>query len=74
MDSDTNLFNLFRRLLLPKHMRKMQINTIRLKLIKIASKIVKSSRYLTFKLCSSCPYQKEFNEIFDNIMKIPKLE
>ncbi|TCP94835.1 DDE family transposase [Serpentinicella alkaliphila] len=69
-----NLFNLFRRLVLPKHMRKMQINTIRLKLIKIASKIVKSARYLTFKLCSSCPYQKEFNEIFDNIMKIPKLE
>jgi hypothetical protein len=69
-----NLFNLFRRLVLPKHMRKMQINTIRLKLIKIASKIIKSARYLTFKLCSSCPYQKEFSEIFDNIMKIPKLE
>lgn len=69
-----NFFNLFRRLVLPKHMRKMQINTIRLKLIKIASKIVKSARYLIFKLCSSCPYQKEFGEVFDNIMKIPKLE
>lgn len=33
-----NLFNCFKRLVLPKSMRKMQIDTIRLKLLKITSK------------------------------------
>jgi hypothetical protein len=69
-----NLFNFFRRLVLPKSMRKMQIDTIRLKLIKIASKITKSARYIIFKLCSSCPYQKEFYEILENIGSLPQLE
>ncbi|MDW7668772.1 MAG: IS1380 family transposase [Bacillota bacterium] len=69
-----NLFNLFRRLVLPANMKKMQIDTIRLKLIKVAAKVVRSARYITFKLCSSCPYQKEFYKIFENIKRIPKLE
>ena len=69
-----NLFNWFRRLVLPKSMNKMQIDTIRLKLFKIASKVVHSARYLIFKLCSSCPYKKEFFETFDNINKMPQLE
>ena len=70
-----NLFNWFRRLTLPKKMRKFQIDTIRLKLIKIASRIVRSARYITFKLCSSCPYKNEFYEILKNIKKLrPKLE
>lgn len=69
-----NLFNFFRRLVLPKNMIKMQIDTIRLKLIKIASKIIRSARYIYFKLCSSCPYQKEFNEVLKNIKGLPQLE
>ncbi|SHI66238.1 Transposase DDE domain group 1, partial [Geosporobacter subterraneus DSM 17957] len=69
-----NLFNLFRRLVLPVSMRKMQIDTIRLKLIKIASKIIRSARYITFKLCSSCPYKEEFYETFENIRRLPKFE
>ena len=69
-----NLFNWFRRLVLPKSMNKMQIDTIRLKLFKIASKVVHSARYLIFKLCSSCPYKKEFFETFENINKMPQLE
>lgn len=69
-----NLFNWFRRLVLAKSMNKMQIDTIRLKLIKIASKVVNSGRYLIFKLCSSCPYKKEFFETLENINKIPQLE
>ncbi|KXG77764.1 hypothetical protein AN619_03660 [Thermotalea metallivorans] len=68
-----NLFNLFQRLVLPANMRKMQIDTIRLKLIKIASKVIRSARYITFKLCSSCPYQKEFYETFQNIRLMPML-
>jgi len=69
-----NLFNWFRRLVLPASMRKMQIDTIRLKLMKIASRIVRSAKYMTFKLCNSCPYQKEFHETFQNIRLLPKLE
>ncbi|WP_190014331.1 transposase, partial [Geosporobacter subterraneus] len=53
---------------------KMQIDTIRLKLIKIASKIIRSARYITFKLCSSCPYKEEFYETFENIRRLPKFE
>lgn len=69
-----NIFNWFRRLALPKSMRKMQIGTIRLKLIKVAARIVKSARYLVFKLCSSCAYKKKFFETFENIRNLPKLE
>ena len=69
-----NLFNYFRRIVLPENMRKMQVDTIRLKLIKIASKVIKSARYIYFKLCSSCPYQKEFYAILENIRLLPQLE
>jgi hypothetical protein len=62
-----NIFNWFRRLALPDKMRKYQVDTIRLKLIKIASRIVRGARYIIFKLCSSCPYKKEFYQILDNI-------
>lgn len=69
-----NLFNYFRRLVLPKSMSKMLIDTIRMKLIKIASRVTRSARYLIFKLCSSCPYKKEFYKTLENIRTIPKLE
>ena len=55
-----NLFNWFRRLTLPESMRKDRIDTVRLKLLKIAAKIVSSARYVYFKLCSYCPYQTQF--------------
>lgn len=69
-----NLFNCFKRLVLPKSMRNMLIDTVRLKLLKIASKIVKAARYINFKLCSSCPYKDEFYEILENIRQLPQLE
>jgi hypothetical protein len=69
-----NLFNFFKRLVLPKSMKKMQIDTIRLKLLKVASKIVKAARYIYFKLCSSCPYKREFYKVIENIRKLPQLE
>ncbi len=62
-----NLFNWFRRLALPANMRKQQVNTIRLKLMKIAARAVRSARYITFKLCSGCPYKKEFHRTLENI-------
>ena len=46
-----NIFNWFRRLVLSAKMRKQRIDTVRLKLLKIATKVVHSARYITFKLC-----------------------
>lgn len=72
-----NLFNWFRRIVLPISMRKQRVDTIRLKLLKIAARVVHSARYITFKLCSSCPYQQEFFESLANIRKLqtnPQLE
>ena len=65
-----NIFNWFRRLLLSANMRKQRIDTVRLKLLKIAAKVVHSAGYITFKLCSSCPYKNEFYETLSNIGKL----
>ena len=65
-----NIFNWFRRLVLSANMRKQRIDTVRLKLLKIAAKVIHSARYITFKLCSSCPYKKEFYDTFSNINKL----
>ena len=70
-----NLFNWFRRLALSASMRKQRIDTIRLKLLKVAAKAVHSARYIVFKLCSSCPYKREFYETLSNIWKLqPQLK
>jgi hypothetical protein len=61
-----NLFNWFRT----AKMKNFQVDTIKLKLIKIAAKIVHSARYIIFKLSSSCPYKSEFYEILENISKL----
>ena len=62
-----NFNNWFRRLVLSKSMKSNRIETIRLKIVKIAAKIVNSSRYSIFKLCSSCPYKDEFWDTLNRI-------
>lgn len=71
-----NIINWFRRLVLAAGMQKLRIDAIRLKLMKIASKVVHSGRYTIFRLCSSCPYQEEFITTMRNIQKLalPQLE
>lgn len=70
-----NLFNWFKRLALAASMRKQRIDTICLKLLKIAARVVRSARYKYFKLCSSCPYKKEFYEKLEYIRNLqPQLE
>lgn len=69
-----NLFNWFRRLALPENMKRLQVDTIRLKLLKIASKIIHSGRYFLFNICRSFAYQKEFLETIQNIRMIHLLE
>ena len=65
-----NIFNWFRRLALSANMRKQRIDTVCLKLLKIAAKVIRSARYITFKLCSSCPYKDEFYDTLSNISKL----
>ena len=65
-----NIFNWFRRLALSANMQKQRIDTVRLKLLKIAAKVIHSARYITFKLCRSCPYKNEFYETLSNISKL----
>ncbi|MCD7981359.1 MAG: transposase, partial [Clostridiales bacterium] len=70
-----NLFNWLRRLVLPKSMRKLRVDTIRVKLMKVAARVVRASRYIHFRLCSSCPYKAQFYETLSNIGKLnPQLE
>ena len=69
-----NLNNWFRNICLDKTpIKSMTIETIRIKLIKIAAKIIKGGCYLKFKLCSSCPYKQEFWTILNRIQSIPLL-
>lgn len=65
-----NLFNYFRRLVLPKNISKHYIETIRNKLLKVATKVVKKSRYIVFKLCSSFAYKQTFSKILKNICNL----
>ena len=65
-----NLFNLFRRLVLPETMRHHLIDTIRLKLFKVAARVVHTGRYTKFKLCSHCPYKDEIVTVFTNIRNL----
>ncbi len=70
-----NLFNWFRRLVLPENMRKLNVDTIRLKLLKVAARVVNSARYVHFRLCSTCPYKEQFSETLQNIGRLqPQLE
>ena len=70
-----NLFNWFRRLTLPDTMKRDRVDTLRLKLLKIAARVVHSARYVFFKLCSYCPFQAEVYETLSNIRHLhPLLE
>jgi hypothetical protein len=56
-------------------MRTDRIDTVRLKLLKIAVRIVRSARYVHFKLCSFCPLQDLFSLTLFNIYSLrPQLE
>ena len=68
-----NLFNWFKRLVLPVQMRKQTVDTIRMRLLKIAARAVHSAGYVTFKLCSSCPYKAEFCDTLRRIQQLTPL-
>lgn len=66
----------FRLLCLPKSWRKkgLRMDTVRLRLIKISGKLVRSGRYLIFRLCSHCLYQKAFWQTLSQINRLPTPE
>lgn len=68
-----NLFHWMRRLTLPESLKHDRIDTLRLKLLKIASRVIRSARYVVFKLCSNCPYQSEFCQTLCNIWNMTPL-
>lgn len=68
-----NLTNWLRTLCFPEGQKSIQIETIRTKLIKVASKLVKSGRSLYFKLSSSFVYQEFFWKVFQRVQHL-KLE
>lgn len=65
-----NLTNWLRTLCFPQGQKTMQIDTIRTRLIKVASKLVKSGRSLYFKLSSSFVYQKFFWNVMSQLRKL----
>ncbi|MDR7076071.1 hypothetical protein J2Y03_001074 [Neobacillus niacini] len=68
-----NLTNWLRTLCFPEEQKNMQIETIRTRIIKVASKLVKSGRSLYFKLSSSFVYQEFFWKVLLQIQNL-KLE
>jgi len=69
-----NFNNWFRRLCLPANMQPSRMETVRTQLVKIAAKLVRSGRYWTWKLCSSCVYKHAFKQTLENMDRIPQLE
>lgn len=68
-----NLTNWMRTLAFPEGQKAMQIETIRTRIVKVASKVVKSGRSLYFKLSSSFVYQEFFWKVLTRIQQL-KLE
>jgi Transposase DDE domain group 1 len=50
-----------------------QVGTIRLKLLKVAARVVVSARRVMFHLASSYPYQAMFREVYAHVMGMPAL-
>lgn len=65
-----NLTNWLRTLSFPKAAKGIQIQTIRTRLIKVASKLVKSGRSLHFKLSSSFVYTRFFWDVLTRIQQL----
>lgn len=65
-----NLTNWLRSLCFPEGQKNMQIQTIRTRIIKVASKLVKSGRSFYFKLSSSFVYQEFFWKVLRRIQSI----
>jgi Transposase DDE domain group 1 len=67
------LVQALRRTALPgTELARAQIGTIRLKLLKVAARVVKSVRRVVFHLASSYPYQAEFRSVWERLTGRPR--
>lgn len=65
-----NVINFMRTICFEKSWKTLQINTIRLRLFKVAGKLVNTARRIYMKLSSSHVYQTEFYDVFHRIQRI----
>ena len=65
-----NLVNFLRTLCFEPKSKGLQVNTIRLRLFKVAGKLVTTARRIYLKLSSSHVYQREFYAVFRQIQRI----
>src|SRR5699024_12790476 len=65
-----NLFNFVKTCCFDKYWRELQVNTIRLRLFKVADKLVRTERRMYLKLSDSHVYQTEFYHVFRRIQRI----
>ena len=65
-----NLINFMKTICFEKSWAGLQINTIRLRLLKVAGKLVNTARRVYLKLSSSHVYQAEFYAVFRRIQRI----
>jgi len=68
-----SIVNGFKRLVLPEKLQKIQIETIRKKILKIPTKKVKYAGKTLFKFYSAYPYKELFAEIITNIQLLKPL-
>ncbi len=70
-----NIFNWFRRLVLPAKMKHLEASTLRLMIIKIAARVKYQARYFIFECAGSCAWKQEIDQIFWSIRHLnPQLE
>ncbi len=67
------LTQFLRRLCFPEKQKTITIPTIRTRLLKVASKIVKNSRNLIVKCATCFPFQKFFLHVLNAIQNLPKI-
>ena len=68
-----NIVNGFKRIVLPEKIQKIQIETIRKKILKVPTKKVKHAGKTLFKFYSAYPYKELFAEIIINIQSLKPL-
>jgi len=67
-----NIVNFLRLICFDANWNGLRVNTIRLRLLKVAEKLVTTARLMHIKLSSSHVYQREFYNVFRQIQKIRK--
>lgn len=65
-----NVINFMRTICFEKSWKTLQIDTIRLRLFKVAGRLVSTARRIYMKLSSSHVYQTEFYDVFHRIQRI----